>query len=127
MFAYLQLETGDAVPESHAARVLRDKRGEHFEWLRGLGVPFPEERRPSVKASLPPDDCTLYFSGNEPCPPYCDAADTGNRADTDHLGRRIDRAPHRNGATPRHPRRRRSSFIRITRADRLVIDRRGER
>ena len=27
-----------------------------------------------VKASLPADDCTLYYSGNELCPPYCDAA-----------------------------------------------------
>ena len=40
-----------------------------FEFLRDLGVPFPSSGK-ALKTSYPPDDCTLYFSGNELCEPY---------------------------------------------------------
>lgn len=72
MFAYLRLETGDAVPEA-TLRAFCERSVTDFEWLRALGVPFPRSGA-VTKGALPPDDCTLYFSGNELAPPYCDAA-----------------------------------------------------
>lgn len=72
MFKYLSLEARDAVAEAtlfdFCARSV-----ENFEWLCRFGVPFPP-RGQAFKTSYPPDECTLYFSGNELCHPYCDSA-----------------------------------------------------
>lgn len=122
MFAYLRLETGDAVPES-TLRAFCEQSAADFEWLRALGVPFPKSGA-VAKGSLPPDDCTLYFSGNELCPPYCDAAQPVPRGHrplgrglTGHLvGAALRAGAHEAGATMRTH----------VRADRLVVSRDGE-
>jgi 3-oxo-5alpha-steroid 4-dehydrogenase len=72
MYAYLRLETGDVVSEA-VLRAFCETSVENFEWLRAMGCPFPVSGQ-VVKTALPPEDCTLYFSGNELCPPYSDAA-----------------------------------------------------
>jgi 3-oxo-5alpha-steroid 4-dehydrogenase len=72
MYAYLRLETGDVVSDE-VLRAFCETSVENFEWLRAMGCPFPVSGQ-VVKTALPPEDCTLYFSGNELCPPYCDAA-----------------------------------------------------
>ena len=54
---------------------------ENLAFLEELGVPFPP-RADAPKTSYPPDDCTLYFSGNELCPPFnreAKAAPRGHR------------------------------------------------
>lgn len=77
MYAYLRLETGEVVSEA-VLRAFCETSVENFEWLRAMGCPFPVSGR-VVKTALPPEDCTLYFSGNELCPPYCDAAQPAPR------------------------------------------------
>ncbi len=72
MFAYLSLEA-DGVVSDEVLRAFCETSVENFEWLRAMGCPFPRSGT-VVKTALPPEDCTLYFSGNELCPPYCDAA-----------------------------------------------------
>ena len=121
MFAYLKLETADAVPDS-TLQAFCETSVENFEWLRRLGVPFPKSGE-VCKASLPPDDCTLYFSGNELCPPYCDAATPAPRGHrplgdglTGHLtGTALRRGTIDAGAELRT----------FTRADRLVTNSAG--
>jgi 3-oxo-5alpha-steroid 4-dehydrogenase len=77
MFRYLSLETKDAVSEA-TLRAFCERSVENFEWLSSFGVPFPSSGK-ALKTSYPPDDCTLYFSGNELCPPYCDRAQPAPR------------------------------------------------
>jgi 3-oxo-5alpha-steroid 4-dehydrogenase len=72
MFKYLSLETKNAVSEE-TLRAFCDTSVENFEWLRGTGVPLPPSGK-VVKVSYPSHSCTLYFSGNELSPPYCEAA-----------------------------------------------------
>ncbi len=72
MFKYLKLEAGDVVSDDVLRTFCNDSVA-NFDWLSSLGVPFPPSGE-AVKASYPPYDCTLYFSGNEICPPYSDAA-----------------------------------------------------
>ena len=72
MYAYLKLETEDAVSDA-TLRAFCERSADTFEWLSAMGVPFPSSGE-ALKTSYPPDHCTLYFSGNELCPPYCDAA-----------------------------------------------------
>lgn len=72
MFKYLSLEA-DGVVSDAVLRAFCETSVENFEWLRAMGCPFPRSGA-VVKTALPPEDCTLYFSGNELCPPYCDAA-----------------------------------------------------
>lgn len=72
MYEYLRLETGDVVSEE-VLRSFCETSVENFEWLRAMGCPFPVSGK-VVKTALPPEDCTLYFSGNELCPPYSDHA-----------------------------------------------------
>jgi 3-oxo-5alpha-steroid 4-dehydrogenase len=72
MYDYLALEVQGAVSEA-TLRAFCERSVDTFEWLCAMGVPFPSSGR-ALKTSYPPDDCTLYFSGNELCPPYCDAA-----------------------------------------------------
>lgn len=72
MFDYLRLEA-DGVVSDEVLRAFCETSVENFEWLRGMGCPFPMSGT-VVKTALPPEDCTLYFSGNELCPPYCNQA-----------------------------------------------------
>ncbi|MFK7989086.1 MAG: FAD-binding protein [Sandaracinaceae bacterium] len=72
MYDYLRLETEDAVSEA-TLRAYCERSVETFDWLSDFGVPFPASGE-ALKTSYPPDHCTLYFSGNELCPPYSDAA-----------------------------------------------------
>jgi 3-oxo-5alpha-steroid 4-dehydrogenase len=72
MYAYLKLEAEDVVSDE-TLRAFCERSVETFDWLCAMGVPFPSSGE-ALKTSYPPDDCTLYFSGNELCPPYCDAA-----------------------------------------------------
>lgn len=122
MFAYLRLETGDAVPEA-TLRAFCETSVEHFEWLRRLGCPFPRSGA-VVKLSLPPDDCTLYFSGNELCPPYCELARPAPRGHRP-LGRGL--TGHLTAAALRHGALALGVRLRsYTRAERLVVDGSGE-
>jgi 3-oxo-5alpha-steroid 4-dehydrogenase len=72
MFKYLACETGDAVEE----QVLRDfceKSVSNFRWVEGHGVPYPFSFQ-AGKSSYPSNETTLYYSGNECAPPYCEKA-----------------------------------------------------
>ncbi|MCH9685075.1 MAG: FAD-binding protein [Deltaproteobacteria bacterium] len=122
MFAYLQLETADAVPEA-TLRSFCETSVEHFEWLRAMGCPFPVSGE-VVKASLPPDDCTLYFSGNELCPPFSDAARPAPRG---HRPLGPGLTGHLTAASLRHAALEAGVQLRTyTRAERLVVDGAGE-
>jgi 3-oxo-5alpha-steroid 4-dehydrogenase len=68
MYRYLRCELGDAISEE-TLRDFCNSSLENLAFLEELGVPFPP-RGDAPKTSYPPDDCTLYFSGNELCPPY---------------------------------------------------------
>ncbi len=68
MRRYLELESGDAVGPETIRAFCERSRG-NVEWLRALGVPMPPSGK-ALKTSYPPDDCTLYFSGNEAAAPY---------------------------------------------------------
>ncbi len=72
MYDYLALEAEDAVSQE-TLRAFCERSVETFEWLSAMGVPFPPSGE-ALKTSYPPDECTLYFSGNELCPPYSEAA-----------------------------------------------------
>jgi len=122
MFAYLKLETGDAVPES-TLQAFCETSVEHFEWLRALGCPFPRSGE-VVKSALPPDDCTLYFSGNELCPPFCDAATPAPRG---HRPLGSGLTGHLTAASLRHGALECGVQLRpFTRAARLVVSGDGE-
>jgi 3-oxo-5alpha-steroid 4-dehydrogenase len=77
MYRYLALEAEDAVSEQ-TLRAFCERSVETFEWLCAMGVPFPPSGE-ALKTSDPPDACTLYFSGNELCPPYSEAASPAPR------------------------------------------------
>jgi 3-oxo-5alpha-steroid 4-dehydrogenase len=77
MFRYLQLEVQDAVDEA-TLRAYCDESLDNLHFLEALGVPFPA-RGSAPKTSYPEDDVTLYFSGNELCPPYSETARTAPR------------------------------------------------
>lgn len=68
MFAYLKLEARDVISDA-ALRAFCERSAATFEWLSAMGVPFPPSGE-ALKTSYPPDDCTLYFSGNEIVAPY---------------------------------------------------------
>lgn len=81
MHDYLKLEVDDVVSEPTLSAFCRESVA-NFEFLRQLGVPFPS-RGKALKTSYPPNDCTLYFSGNELCEPYASKtppAPRGHRA-----------------------------------------------
>ncbi len=77
MFKYLKSETGDAVNDE-VLKAFCKKSLSNFEWVEGHGVPYPPRFEPT-KTSYPGDDMTLYFSGNEILPPYCDKAQPAPR------------------------------------------------
>lgn len=72
MYRYLSLECDGVVSEA-TLRAYCEGSAEAFDWLSELGVPFPSKGE-ALKTSYPPDECTLYFSGNELCPPYSETA-----------------------------------------------------
>ncbi len=72
MYGYLRSELGDAIPEA-TLRGFCEESLDNLAFLENMGVPFPP-RGEAPKTSYPPDDCTLYFSGNELCPPHSSAA-----------------------------------------------------
>ncbi len=77
MFRYLQYEVGEAVDEA-TLRAYCEGSLDDLHFLEGLGVPFPA-RGTAPKTSYPEDDVTLYFSGNELCPPYSEGARSAPR------------------------------------------------
>lgn len=118
MYRYLRLETEDAVSEA-TLRAYCERSVETFEWLCGFGVPFPSSGE-ALKTSYPPDDCTLYFSGNELCPPYSEQArpaPRGHRAFGKGLTGHLIFAGLRRGATEAG-----ATLRPHTRAERLVLD-----
>jgi 3-oxo-5alpha-steroid 4-dehydrogenase len=122
MFRYLALETRDAVSEA-TLHAFCDRSVENFEWLCRFGVPFPSSGK-ALKTSYPPDDCTLYFSGNELCPPYCDEASPaprGHRALGKGLTGHLIFAGLQKGAIEAG-----AEIDRSTRVERLITDERGD-
>jgi 3-oxo-5alpha-steroid 4-dehydrogenase len=77
MFDYLALETRGSVPEE-VLRTFCERSLEDLAFLEELGVPFPPTGH-APKTSYPEDDVTLYFSGNELCPPYNEVARSAPR------------------------------------------------
>jgi len=82
MYRYLSMEVQDAV----SAETLRDfcqRSAATVRWLTDRGVPFRGNLCP-VKTSYPTNEYHLYYSGNEPFPPYSEhatPAPRGHRAD----------------------------------------------
>jgi len=72
MFAYLQQEVGDAVPQATLRRFCDDSVS-NLEWLEHHGARFDSAFCP-YKTSYPLDRYTLYYSGNEGFAPYRDHA-----------------------------------------------------
>ena len=72
MFRYLSLETRGTVPDE-VLRTFCKRSLEDLAFLEDIGVPFPSTGH-APKTSYPEDDITLYFSGNELCPPYNEKA-----------------------------------------------------
>ena len=77
MYRYLRYEVADAVDDA-TLRSYCEGSLDDLAFLEQLGVPFPA-RGEAPKTSYPADDVTLYFSGNELCPPYRDGARTAPR------------------------------------------------
>lgn len=72
MFEYLKVELGDAVSVD-SLRAFCDESVEDLQWLEKNGVPFGGDFCP-FKTSYPVDQYTLYYSGNEPFPPFSQSA-----------------------------------------------------
>ncbi|MFH2005574.1 MAG: FAD-binding protein [bacterium] len=72
MLAYLKAEAGDAVSEE-VLRAFCEQSVENHEWVRGHGVDYTFGFEP-LKTFYPADDVALYYSGNEPCPPFSELA-----------------------------------------------------
>jgi 3-oxo-5alpha-steroid 4-dehydrogenase len=77
MFRYLQFEVGDAVDEA-TLRAYCEESLDNLAFLEALGIPFHATGE-APKTSYPEPDVSLYFSGNELCPPYRDGARTAPR------------------------------------------------
>lgn len=73
MFRYLTLEVRGAVDEGTLRRFCEESVA-NLKWLESLGVAIPPSPSAPTKTSYPPDECTLYFSGNELMHPYNIAA-----------------------------------------------------
>ncbi len=77
LFRYLSLETRGCVSEE-VLRAFCERSLEDLAFLEDIGVPFPPTGH-APKTSYPEDDVTLYFSGNELCPPYSDTTPSAPR------------------------------------------------
>lgn len=122
MFDYLALETDGCVSDE-TLRAFCETSVENFDLLCRFGVPFPRSGE-VVKVSYPPSDCTLYFSGNELCPPYSERATPAPRGHRP-LGRGL--TGHLIAAGLRRGTLDAGAEIRsYTRAERLIVDDDGE-
>ncbi|MFO8011275.1 MAG: FAD-binding protein [Dehalococcoidia bacterium] len=68
MFNYLKMEVGDAVSDETLKRFCEQSPAS-ISWLEDQGVRFDSSVCP-FKTCYPPDPYYLYYSGNEPFPPY---------------------------------------------------------
>jgi len=68
MFNYLKMEVQDAVKDE-TLRTFCEQSPEIITWLESQGVRFSSALCP-YKTCYPPDEYYLYYSGNEPFPPY---------------------------------------------------------
>lgn len=68
MFDYLRREVNGVVSDATLRRFCDDSAA-NLRWLEQQGARFGA-RMPPTKTSYPPDDCYLYFSGNEVVPAY---------------------------------------------------------
>jgi 3-oxo-5alpha-steroid 4-dehydrogenase len=121
MFRYLSMEVQDAVSEE-TLRHFCETSAANVKWMTDRGVPFLGNLCP-IKTSYPTREYHLYYSGNEPLPPYSEQAIPAQR------GHRVD-----GGAFPgwkiMEPLRRTAlaEGVRIelqARVTRLIIDRSG--
>ena len=122
MYDYLALET-DGVVSDATLRAFCETSVATFDWLCSLGVPFPRGGCVS-KVSYPPNDCTLYYSGNELCPPYSEhatPAPRGHRPLGNGLTGHLISAGLQRGALQAGV-----ELRAYTRAERLVVDRDGD-
>ncbi len=74
LFNYLKCETDGEAVSDEVLRSFCESSVDNFKWVEGNGVPYPKQGFPPVKTSYPSNETTLYFSGNEKCPPECDLA-----------------------------------------------------
>ncbi|MGB8330885.1 MAG: FAD-binding protein [Polyangiales bacterium] len=72
MYRYLSLEVQDAVSDQ-TLRDFCETSPATLKWLTDRGVPFRGTLCP-VKTSYPTNEYHLYYSGNEPFPPYSEHA-----------------------------------------------------
>jgi 3-oxo-5alpha-steroid 4-dehydrogenase len=72
MYRYLSMEVQDAVSEE-TLRDFCENSPANLRWLTDRGVPFLPNLCP-VKTSYPTNQFHLYYSGNEPFPPYSEHA-----------------------------------------------------
>ncbi|MGB8224918.1 MAG: FAD-binding protein [Polyangiales bacterium] len=82
MYRYLSMEVQDAVADE-TLRDFCETSAATVKWLTDRGVPFLGNLCP-VKTSYPTNEYHLYYSGNEPFPPYSEhakPAPRGHRAD----------------------------------------------
>jgi 3-oxo-5alpha-steroid 4-dehydrogenase len=82
MYRYLSMEVQDAVSEE-TLRDFCETSAANLKWLSDRGVPFLGNLCP-VKTSYPTREYHLYYSGNEPLPPYSEQAIPAQR------GHRVD-------------------------------------
>lgn len=68
MFNYLEAEVQDVV-EKRTLRAFCEQSPKSISWLEAQGVRFNSSVCP-YKTCYPPDEYYLYYSGNEPFPPY---------------------------------------------------------
>jgi 3-oxo-5alpha-steroid 4-dehydrogenase len=78
MYNCLKIDTEGAVDDDRLRAFCNESKA-NFDWMRDNGVRFADPATgKSVywkkKASLPPGDSTLYWSGNEEAEPWCRAA-----------------------------------------------------
>ena len=77
MYRYLSMEVQDSVsPET--LRDFCEASPANLKWLTDRGVPFLPNLCP-VKTSYPTSEYHLYYSGNEPFPPYSEQATPAQR------------------------------------------------
>lgn len=72
MFNYLKMEVRDAIADE-TLRSFCEQSPESITWLESHGIRFNSTLCP-YKTSYPPEGYYLYYSGNEPFPPYNAAA-----------------------------------------------------
>lgn len=78
MYRCLKIESEGAVDDDRMRAFCEESKG-NFEFLRDNGVKFADPSKDKAvywpkKASLPPGDSTIYWSGNEEAQPWASAA-----------------------------------------------------